>query len=89
MKLIVSAVLAVSLFFGEAFAYDVSLTENPFENAEVIYVAPYGNDKGDGSLNKPLATAKAARDMARNKNTDKDLYVVFRGGEYNIKKRLS
>lgn len=50
----------------------------------VIYVAPYGNDKNPGTIEKPLATLQGAVNAVRaSKNTDSPITeVVFRGGDY-------
>ena len=55
------------------------------ENAD-IYVAVDGNDKNDGSFNKPIATFERARDMVRElKKTAKDeIVVAFMAGEYGV-----
>ncbi len=49
-----------------------------------IYVAPYGNDTNPGTIDKPLATLKAAVETVRaSKSTDNPINeVILRGGDY-------
>ncbi len=49
-----------------------------------IYVAADGNDKNDGTINKPIATLARAKEMVRElKKTAKDeIVVAFKAGEY-------
>ena len=54
----------------------------------VYYVAPDGNDSGDGSAESPFATLERARDEVRKINGDMsgDIIVYLRGGDYRITK---
>lgn len=81
VKKIVLFFLVFGMLQGTVFSYeDVSRS---FGDAEVVYVAPDGSDTNDGSIHKPLATMAAARNLVCKINTDKDIYVVFRGGTYS------
>lgn len=56
----------------------------------VIYVAPYGKDSNNGSIDAPLATLEAAKKQVRNlkKKGIKGIEVVFREGDYHITKTV-
>lgn len=60
--------------------------------AQPIYVAPSGNDKNPGTLQKPLATLTAARNRARllrrQKPPVKPIEIVVRKGEYILTEPL-
>lgn len=56
-------------------------------NAQIIFVAPTGNDNNDGSKDKPFATLQKARDQIRkwkrnNELTKAGVTVMIRGGNY-------
>ncbi|GAB3253841.1 hypothetical protein GCM10027347_13860 [Larkinella harenae] len=61
-------------------------------SAQSLYVAPSGNDKNPGTLQKPLATLTGARDRARvlrrQKPLTKPIEVVVRKGEYLMNEPL-
>ncbi len=62
----------------------ISITiSNITTSTQLIYVSPTGNDNNPGTLEKPLASFKAARDRAREllKNHD-SIEVIFRDGYY-------
>ncbi len=66
---------------GVVFAKDAT-------NEIAIYCAPDGNDSAAGTIDAPLATLDAARQMVqkvKNQNPKTPVTVYFRGGEYNIK----
>ncbi|MFC5412617.1 right-handed parallel beta-helix repeat-containing protein [Larkinella bovis] len=56
--------------------------------AQPIYIAPNGNDKNAGTLQKPLATLEAARNRARllrkQKPLTRPLEIIVRKGEYRL-----
>lgn len=57
--------------------------------ANTIYVAPHGNDKNPGTLQKPLATLEAARDKARNwKKTNEPIEIIIAPGDYYMQQPL-
>ncbi|GAB3905850.1 right-handed parallel beta-helix repeat-containing protein [Larkinella knui] len=60
--------------------------------AQPIYVAPSGNDKNPGTLQKPLATLTGARNRARllrrQKPLTRPLEIVVRKGEYVLNEPL-
>ncbi len=86
IKRAASVLLAFAMLHGTVLAYDN--ISDTFDDADVIYVAPDGSDTGDGSIGQPLATMKAARDMARKITANKDIYVVFRGGSYTVRETV-
>ena len=55
-----------------------------------IYVAPEGNDLGDGSIENPFRTLEKARDYIRtykakaDPNSQNDIKVILREGIYNV-----
>lgn len=53
-----------------------------------FYISPFGNDQNDGSLSKPWATLKGARDKIRefrNKNKDTEtVEVIVKYGHYHL-----
>lgn len=88
IKRMMSALLAVAGLQCAAVSYASDSTEQLFGDAVVIYVSPGGSDKNNGTLEKPLATMKGARDAVRKINTDKEIYVVFRDGEYTARETV-
>ena len=85
LKRITAVFLAVTMLPCVVFAQGEEFSENPFGDATVIFVSPNGSDKGDGTIDSPLATMDAARKMARTYSKNKDVYVVFRGGTYTVR----
>jgi hypothetical protein len=58
-------------------------------HAQQLFVAPNGNDKNSGTIDKPFATIakakEAIRELKKNKGLDKDDVTVFlRGGNYQL-----
>ena len=54
-------------------------------NGAAIYVSPSGNDTNDGSIDHPLQTLTAARDLADKRKTNNTPVTVFlRGGTYYL-----
>lgn len=53
-----------------------------------IIVAPDGSDTNAGTLQNPLKTPEAAKEMAKTIVTDKTVTVWFREGTYSIEKTL-
>ena len=53
---------------------------------QTIYVAPTGDDSNPGTVEQPLATLRAARDLVRtlNRNMTGHLVVELRGGCYRL-----
>jgi len=52
-----------------------------------FYIAPDGNDKNAGTMDKPFATLSQARDAVREikkQNNTNDITVFIRGGNYSI-----
>ncbi len=52
-----------------------------------IYVSPEGNDQNEGSIDSPLATITAARDMIRGMEEcerNRNINIYLRGGEYKL-----
>ena len=47
-----------------------------------FYVSPSGDDSNPGTIQRPLRTLAAARDMVRATSEDGDRTVYFRGGFY-------
>ncbi|MBQ6789498.1 MAG: S-layer homology domain-containing protein [Clostridia bacterium] len=59
----------------------------PLVNDADIYVAVDGNDKNDGSFEKPLATFAAAKDAVRKliaEGKKDEIKVAFKGGDYGV-----
>ena len=54
-------------------------------NANTVYVAPDGCDRGDGSRQHPLKTLEAALDAMKGKGGGK---IVLRGGNYDLDKTV-
>lgn len=54
------------------------------ENKTVLYVAPYGNDSADGSIDAPLATLDGARKRVRSVSKKQPVEIIFRGGDYRF-----
>ncbi|GIO29611.1 MULTISPECIES: Ig-like domain-containing protein [Paenibacillus] len=56
-----------------------------------IFVSPNGNDKNDGSYDKPFATLQAARDAVRkiNQNMTGDIYVFIAQGKYYLDETIT
>ena len=50
------------------------------------FVAPYGNDKNNGTEKAPFKSIKAAQDKARGQKGEVIIYL--RGGEYRLDKTL-
>ncbi len=88
IKRIISALTVFTMVQGAVSVLTAVQADALFENAEIIYVAPGGNDKNSGTEKKPLATFEGARNMVRQIDTDKDIYVVFRGGTYNVRETV-
>lgn len=53
-----------------------------------IIVAPNGNGENSGTLENPLKTPEAAKEKAKQIDTDKTVTVWFREGTYQINKTL-
>ena len=85
LRKIIAAIVALAMLPCIAFVQGEEVNTNPFGDADVIYVSPKGNDKGDGTIESPLATMDAARKLARTFSKGKDVYVVFRGGTYTVR----
>jgi len=83
LKRISTVFLAVSML--PFMAYATEQENSYFGDAQVIYVAPDGNDSGKGTIESPLATMDGARKKAQSKTKDKDIYVAFRGGTYTVR----
>ena len=49
-----------------------------------LVVAPYGDDKNEGTLNAPLKTFEAAKNLLKNRQGDEPVTVWFREGTYTI-----
>lgn len=88
IKRIISVLVVLCLMQNIISAYGNSAENTLFDDAVTVYVSPDGDDKNDGSETKPLATMQAARDKVRRMNTDKDIYVVFRGGTYTVRQSV-
>jgi hypothetical protein len=75
-QLIVSLIV-IELCFGQNILF-----------AQKIYLSPSGNDTNPGTIDKPLATLNAARDMAReyrkNNQLKQSLEVIAMDGEYSM-----
>jgi len=56
-----------------------------------FFVSPDGNDKNDGSYDKPFATVQAARDAVRamNRNMTGDIYVFIAKGKYYLDETIT
>jgi hypothetical protein len=70
-----------------ALVVSVSVLQNTY--AQQLFVAPNGNDKNSGTIDKPFATLakakEAIRELKKNKGLDKDGVTVFlRGGNYQL-----
>ena len=57
------------------------------EDTKMIFVSVNGNDKANGTINSPLATIFAAKEMA--KTVDGNVTVCFREGVYTIDKTVN
>ncbi|WP_449436021.1 hypothetical protein [Pedobacter steynii] len=69
MKSLFSILFALSLIINQAFGKD-------------IYVSPKGNDKNQGTIEKPFASIKKAQLTAR--NTSGKVTIYLRGGTYYL-----
>ncbi len=79
-------------------AYEKPVLKNSYTEPEYplvkdadIYVAVDGNDKNDGSINKPLATfaaAKAKVQEIKKSKTSGEIKVAFKGGDYGALNNL-
>ncbi len=69
MKSLFSILFALSLIINQAFGKD-------------IYVSPKGNDKNQGTIEKPFASIKKAQLTAR--NTSGRVTIYLRGGTYYL-----
>ncbi|MBQ4517054.1 MAG: Ig-like domain-containing protein [Clostridia bacterium] len=61
------------------------------ENEETyLYVSPKGNDKNDGTIDKPFKTIERAQKAVREltENQKGDIVVYFRGGTYPVSKTV-
>ena len=47
-----------------------------------IFVSPSGSDRNPGTIELPLATIEAARNLARKYKDHEQVFVNIRGGEY-------
>lgn len=85
IKRIFSFILALSMITSGSNVFaDVQSTVDNYGNDTVIYVAPDGDDNGEGTINNPLATLKGARNKVRELKTETEgVTVYFRGGFYN------
>ncbi|MEG1584013.1 MAG: CBM35 domain-containing protein, partial [Anaerovorax sp.] len=63
----------------------------PWDDRDVIYVAPYGSNSGDGSVSAPYKTIAKAQSEVRkcNKNMERDMEVRIYPGEYPITSGLN
>lgn len=50
----------------------------------LIYVAPNGNDRNQGTINSPLKTFAGAKHRVREVAGERPVRVIFREGQYNI-----
>ena len=78
IKKFFSAVLVLFLVFG---VVNVGMNTYAAE-PEAIYVSADGSDENDGSLENPLATLAAAKELAKAKSGDVTVY--FRQGSYSL-----
>lgn len=51
---------------------------------KAFYIAPYGCDNADGTIENPFATIDRARAEVRKADKSEPITVYIRGGEYNI-----
>ncbi len=65
---------------------EISAVERQFVTDADFYVAPDGDDSGDGSLAHPLATIDKARDLVRgmDKTGKSGVTVAVKSGEYRV-----
>ena len=82
-KLITALLLITSMLLNmfvavNTYAYTASGDEI------LIYVAPDGNDKNQGTIDAPLKTFAGAKHRVRQAAGSKTIRVIFREGQYNI-----
>jgi parallel beta-helix repeat protein len=86
----------VSLFFDNVLTRFFLISSlwllAPESFAQTVYVAPSGNDKNPGTIQKPLATLTGARNHARllrrQKPPTRPIEIVVRKGEYMLNEPL-
>lgn len=80
-------VIGAAAFAGSVGSDESAACENPTDGENEIYVSPEGDDKGDGSFEKPLLTLREAQKRVRKlikEKTASNIAVVLRGGDYFI-----
>ncbi|WP_193726733.1 Ig-like domain-containing protein [Paenibacillus guangzhouensis] len=85
----ISTSLFVPTFHAQAAANEEVHSLNRIQAQ--FFVSPNGNDKNDGSYDKPFATVQAARDAVRaiNKNMTGDIYVFIAKGKYYLDQTIT
>ncbi len=88
LLLLVAMVLGLAACSGDAKPLKDNIKKEPIaleEKETAIYISPEGDDKNDGSFDKPFLTFAAAQKHLRSINDDMqgNIYVVFREGVYN------
>jgi hypothetical protein len=90
----IKLIFSISLICFSVMAFTQSKPKNSVQaqklRQKAIYVSPDGNDRSEGSFERPLKTLAAAQLKVRSlkKNGDHDITVLLRGGNYPIPKTL-